>query len=50
MQFCIAGNNSEGVRYGTLLTPEKYYLEWADDGFTEFADERDETDILIEEK
>ena len=39
MQFCVAGNSSEGVRYGTLLTPEKYYLEWAADGFTEFADD-----------
>lgn len=50
IQFCVAGNSSEGVRYGTIRTPEKYYLEWAADGFTEFEDERDETDILIEEK
>jgi len=27
MQFCMAGNTSEGLRYGTLLTPEKYYLQ-----------------------
>ena len=50
MQFCIAGNESEGMRYGTLLTPEKYYLEWKKDGFREFPDERDETDLIIEEK
>jgi len=50
VQFCIACNNSEGLRYGTLLTPEKYYLIWKQDGFTEFPDERDETDVLIEEK
>lgn len=50
MQFCMAGNDSEGLRYGTLLTPEKHYYEWKDDGFTEFAEERSETDILIEEK
>ena len=50
MQFCIAGNESEGMRYGTLLTPEKYYLEWREDGFREFPDERDETDLIIEEK
>ena len=50
IQFCVAGNESEGMRYGTLLTPEKYYLEWKEDGFKEFPDERDETDILIEEK
>ncbi len=50
MQFCMAGNDSEGLRYGTLLTPEKHYYEWKEDGFTEFAHERSETDVLIEEK
>ena len=50
IQLCAAGNSSEGVRYGTLLTKEKYYLEWKPDGFTEYRDERDETDLLIEEK
>lgn len=50
MQFCMAGNDSEGLRYGTLLTPEKHYYEWKDDGFTEFTHERSETDVLIEEK
>lgn len=49
IQFCIAGNDSEGLRYGTLLTPEKHYLEWKRDGFAQFQDERDETDILIED-
>ena len=50
MQFCMAGNESEGLRYGTLLTPEKHYLEWKQEAFREFPDERNETDILIEEK
>ena len=50
MQFCVAGNESEGMLYGTLLTPEKYYLEWKEDGFKEFTDECDETDLLIAEK
>ncbi|MBE6679531.1 MAG: HsdR family type I site-specific deoxyribonuclease [Ruminococcaceae bacterium] len=50
MQFCMAGNDSEGLRYGTLLTPEKHYYEWKDDGFAEFSNERSETDVLIEEK
>ena len=31
MQFCMAGNDSEGLRYGTIKTPEKYYLEWKQD-------------------
>ena len=50
IQFCMAGNDSEGLRYGTLLTPEKHYYEWQDDGFGEFPEERNETDVLIEEK
>ncbi len=49
MQFCMAGNDSEGLRYGTLLTPEKHYLEWKQDGFAQFQEERDEVDILIED-
>ena len=49
IQFCMAGNDSEGLRYGTLLTPEKHYLEWKDDGFTEHQTERDIVDIEAEE-
>jgi type I restriction enzyme R subunit len=28
MQLVMAGNDTEGVRYGTIETPEKYYLSW----------------------
>jgi type I restriction enzyme R subunit len=49
MQFCMAGNDTEGLRYGTIKTPEKYYLEWKQDGFTEYPEERNETDVRIEE-
>ena len=49
IQFCMAGNDSEGLRYGTLLTPEKYYLEWKEDGFKEHPEERDIVDIEVEE-
>jgi type I site-specific restriction-modification system R (restriction) subunit len=28
LQFIMAGNSNEGLRYGTIETPEKYYLEW----------------------
>lgn len=28
MQFVMAGNESEGLRYGTIETTEKYYLQW----------------------
>jgi len=31
VQFTIAGNDSEGLRYGTIGTPEKYYLRWKED-------------------
>ena len=30
-QLLLAGNDSEGLRYGTTLTPEKYYLTWKED-------------------
>ena len=47
IQYCMAGNDSEGLRYGTILTPEKYYLEWKQDGFTANMDEVDEHDLKI---
>ena len=28
MQLVMAGNDTQGVRYGTIETSEKYYLEW----------------------
>ena len=28
MQLVMAGNDTEGLRYGTIQTPEKYYLNW----------------------
>ena len=31
MQFVMAGNETEGLRYGTIETPEKYYLNWKED-------------------
>ncbi|MDR3001978.1 MAG: HsdR family type I site-specific deoxyribonuclease [Fibromonadaceae bacterium] len=31
IQFVMAGNSSEGLRYGTIETKEKYYLEWKND-------------------
>jgi len=27
-QFIFAGNDSEGLQYGTILTPEKYFMKW----------------------
>ena len=28
IQLVMAGNDSEGIRYGVIETPEKYFLEW----------------------
>ena len=31
VQVVLAGNDSEGLRYGTIGTPEKYFLKWKED-------------------
>ncbi len=31
VQFLFAGNNTQGLRYGTIETPDKYYLSWKED-------------------
>jgi type I restriction enzyme R subunit len=31
VQFIFAGNDSEGLQYGTIATPEKYFLKWKED-------------------
>ncbi len=38
LQWLMAGNDSEGLRYGAIETPEKYYLGWVEEG-GEFAAE-----------
>lgn len=38
LQWIMAGNDSEGLRYATIETPEKYYLKWIEEN-GEFADE-----------
>ena len=32
MQLVMAGNDTQGLRYGNIETSEKYYLEWKEDG------------------
>ena len=34
-QLVMAGNDTEGLRYGTIETPEKYYLAWKEEGAPE---------------
>nr|WP_315468610.1 HsdR family type I site-specific deoxyribonuclease [uncultured Undibacterium sp.] len=36
MQLVMAGNETQGLRYGTIETPEKHYLEWKEDSTQEF--------------
>lgn len=31
VQYLFAGNDTEGLRYGTIKTSEKYYLKWKED-------------------
>jgi len=31
VQYLFAGNDTEGLRYGTIGTAEKYYLKWKED-------------------
>lgn len=31
VQIVFAGNDSEGLRYGTIKTEEKYFLQWKED-------------------
>ena len=31
IQFVMAGNDTQGLRYGTIETPEKFYLEWKEE-------------------
>jgi type I restriction enzyme R subunit len=31
VQFVLAGNDTEGLRYGAIGTPEKFFLDWKED-------------------
>jgi type I restriction enzyme R subunit len=35
IQFLMAGNDTEGLRYATIQTPEKYYLTWKEESAVE---------------
>ena len=50
IQFIMAGNTGEGLRYGAIETPEKYYLEWKNDTVNTNAQPLDEVSIDILEK
>ena len=50
IQFVMAGNTGEGLRYATIETPEKYYLEWKNDAVNTTAQPLDGVSIDINEK
>lgn len=35
IQWVFAGNDTQGLRYGTIGTPEKYFLQWKEDSDVE---------------
>jgi type I restriction enzyme, R subunit len=35
IQLIMAGNDTEGMRYGVIETPEKYYLKWKEENETD---------------
>jgi type I restriction enzyme, R subunit len=35
MQWVMAGNDTQGLRYGAIQTPEKYYLTWKEESTIE---------------
>jgi type I restriction enzyme R subunit len=47
VQFVMAGNNAEGLRYGTIETKEKYYLEWKNDTVNTKAQPLDDVSLDI---
>ena len=38
MQLVMAGNDTQGLRYGTIETPEKHYMTWKEEEQTEQTD------------
>lgn len=41
IQFVLAGNDSQGLKYGTIETKEKYYLKWKEASAVENLLDRD---------
>jgi len=49
-QIIMAGNDSEGLRYGTIKTPEKYYLKWKEPSKVKNLLDRDIISLCNKEK
>lgn len=50
IQLVMAGNDTEGLRYGTIATKEKYYLTWKEEGPVENPMDRSLTQICNKER
>lgn len=50
MQFVLAGNDTQGLRYGTIETSEKYYLQWKEESTKQYKYVLDKHLSLICEK
>ena len=50
IQFVMAGNDTEGLRYGSIQTPEKYYLTWKEAGAIENPLDRSLTQLCSKER
>ncbi len=50
MQLIMAGNDTEGMRYGTVETPEKYYLTWKEDSYSDIQNLLDKHLLQLCEK
>lgn len=50
MQFVMAGNDTEGLRYGTIETPEKYYLAWKEDSYPNIENPLDRALLQLGQK
>lgn len=50
MQLVMAGNDTEGLRYGAIETPEKYYLTWKEDSYSDIENPLDRHLLQLCEK
>jgi type I restriction enzyme R subunit len=50
IQLIMAGNDTEGLRYGAIQTPEKYYLTWKEDSPIENLLDRSLTKLCSKER
>ena len=48
MQLVLAGNETEGLRYGTIQTKEKYYLDWKEEEPESEADPGRGVELLLD--